>query len=169
GPAVFYCDVAPLDIARFGQTLTKHSHRGRTRSGRTGAEPTNHRHRRLLRACRERPRGRGAAEQRDDLAPPHSITSSATDSSVGGTVRPSMVAVYAYLAIHFRDVSPVTHQPADCGNVAGTGCHGNRMARRHSGQLQPPTDEKSILADEQGVRRLAPKICEGGIDFAAGA
>src|SRR5262249_49239065 len=51
----------------------------------------------LLRARRERPRGRGAAEQRDDLAPPHSITSSATDSSVGGTVRPSMVAVWALM------------------------------------------------------------------------
>ena len=41
---------------------------------------------RLLRARRERPRGRRAAEQRDELAPPHSITSSARASSVGGTV-----------------------------------------------------------------------------------
>src|SRR5262249_27274699 len=89
--------------------------------------------------------------------------------TVSGRFGGYLTGVDAYLAIHFRDVSPVTHQPADFGNVAGTGCHGNRMARRHSGQLQPPTDEKSILADEQGVRRLAPKICEGGIDFAAGA
>ena len=37
----------------------------------------------LLRARRERPRRR-AAEQRDELASPHSITSSAIESSVGG-------------------------------------------------------------------------------------
>jgi hypothetical protein len=36
----------------------------------------DHRHRRLLPACRERPGGR-SAEQRDELPPPHSITSSA--------------------------------------------------------------------------------------------
>src|SRR5262249_60501601 len=33
------------------------------------------------------------AEQRDELAPPHSITSSARASSVGGTSRPSAFAV----------------------------------------------------------------------------
>src|SRR5262249_7883239 len=47
----------------------------------------------LLRARRERPRGRCAAEQRDELTPRHSITSSAVESSVGGTVRPSALAV----------------------------------------------------------------------------
>ena len=47
----------------------------------------------LLRARRERPRRRRAAEQRDELAPLHSITSSARASSVGGTSRPSALAV----------------------------------------------------------------------------
>jgi hypothetical protein len=47
----------------------------------------------LLRARRDRPRRR-AAEKRDELAPPdHSITSSARASSVGGTWRPSVLAV----------------------------------------------------------------------------
>ena len=47
----------------------------------------------LLRARRHRPRGR-AAESRDELAPfHHSITSSARASSVGGTSRPSALAV----------------------------------------------------------------------------
>ena len=36
---------------------------------------------------------RRAAEQRDELAPFHSITSSARASSDGGTVRPSTLAV----------------------------------------------------------------------------
>jgi hypothetical protein len=46
----------------------------------------------LLRPRRERPCGR-AAEKRDELAAPHSITSSARASSVGGTSRPSALAV----------------------------------------------------------------------------
>src|SRR5262245_10393214 len=48
---------------------------------------------RPLRACRERPRGRRAADERDELAPLHSITSSAWASNVGGTSRPSAFAV----------------------------------------------------------------------------
>src|SRR5262245_29204256 len=51
----------------------------------------------LLRACRERPRGRRTAEQRDELAAlhlrGHSITSSARASSVGGTSMSSALAV----------------------------------------------------------------------------
>ena len=47
----------------------------------------------LLRARRERPRRRRTAEKRDELAPPHSITSSARASRDGGTVRPSILAV----------------------------------------------------------------------------
>src|SRR5262249_60251202 len=52
------------------------------------------RHRRLLRACCARQRDRRAAEQRDEGAPPHSITSSAATSSLSGTVRPSILAVW---------------------------------------------------------------------------
>ena len=47
----------------------------------------------LLRACRHRPRHSRAAEQRDELASPHSITGSAVVSSAVGTVRPSVFAV----------------------------------------------------------------------------
>src|SRR5215831_9416578 len=52
----------------------------------------------LLRASRERPGSRRAAEQRDELAAlyccGHSITSSAATSRPGGTVRPSVFAVF---------------------------------------------------------------------------
>jgi len=51
-----------------------------------------HRHR-LLRLCCKQPYRSHAPEQTDELAPPHSITSSARASSVGGTVRPSARAV----------------------------------------------------------------------------
>src|SRR5262249_47169965 len=56
-------------------------------------EESNHRHRRLLRARGERPRRRRAAEQRDEGATFHSITSSARASTVGGLSRPSALAV----------------------------------------------------------------------------
>src|ERR1700747_2664207 len=48
---------------------------------------------RLLPARRERPDGHRAAEQRYERAPFHSITSLARASSVGGTSRPSALAV----------------------------------------------------------------------------
>jgi hypothetical protein len=47
---------------------------------------------RLLCARRERPSGR-AADERNELAPSHSITSSARPSSDGGTSSPSALAV----------------------------------------------------------------------------
>src|SRR5262249_49570189 len=91
GPAIFDRDVAAFDIAGFVET----SPDGVKSAGFTirAAEQPNHRHCRLLRARRERPRRRRAAEKRYELATPHSITSSARASSVGGTSRPSALAV----------------------------------------------------------------------------
>src|SRR6266516_3918413 len=54
---------------------------------------SNHRHRGLLRARRKRPRRSRTAEQRDELASPHSITSSARSRNDSGIVRPSALAV----------------------------------------------------------------------------
>src|SRR5215469_6531355 len=69
--------------------------------------------RRLLRARRERPRG-SAAEQRDELASLHSITSSAATSRPGGTVSPSAFAV-----LRFTIVSNLV---AACTPVGRRGC-----------------------------------------------
>src|SRR5262245_3132452 len=55
---------------------------------------SDHRHRRLLRACYERPCGNTATEERDELAPLHPITSSASASSLSGIWRPSALAVF---------------------------------------------------------------------------
>src|SRR5262245_22326165 len=55
----------------------------------------------LLRARRERPRGRRAAKQRDELAALHSISSSARASSVGGTSRPSARAVFRLITVSY--------------------------------------------------------------------
>src|SRR5262249_55530059 len=92
-PSVFDRHVLALDVAGFAQALTEGDHGACERPRRRAVEEPNHRHRRLLRARRERPSGRRATEQRDEYAPLHSITSSARASSVGGTSRPSAFAV----------------------------------------------------------------------------
>ncbi len=51
----------------------------------------------LLRTRREWQCGSRAAQQRDELAASHSITSSAATSSLSGTVRPSILAVSALM------------------------------------------------------------------------
>src|SRR5262249_56500896 len=84
--------VLALDEALFFQALTERDQDLRVLAERPGAEDPDHRHRRLLPTRRERPRRR-AAEQRHERAAPHSITSSARASSVGGTSRPRTLAV----------------------------------------------------------------------------
>src|SRR5262249_41858648 len=97
-PAVFDRDILPLDIAGFLKTFTEGGHKERVSSGRSAAEESDHRHRRLLRPRREWPCCRRAAEQRDELAPFHSITSSASCWRCEGTSRPSVLAVLRLIA-----------------------------------------------------------------------
>src|SRR5262249_58245619 len=91
------CDhnILPLDKSNFAQSLLKGSDYASGLAGRAAANKTDHRHRRLLRVRRQRPR-RCAAEQRDELAAArprvHSITSSARATTVAGTSRPSALA-----------------------------------------------------------------------------
>ena len=128
---------------------------GSGRSRAPAQEPDHRQLARLLRARRERPRGRRAAEQRDERAPFHSITSSAVASSVGGTVRPSILAVLrvddqlelgrlhdrqvrglgaledaaaidADLTTRIRQARSVAHQPAGFGILSRAKCRGNR-------------------------------------------
>src|SRR5262249_20282699 len=97
-PARLDRDRATLDPTEFAQSMRKSGgpqsvgrRRGRPQ------EPDGRQLPRLLRARRERPRGRRSAEQRYELAPfhlcGHSITSSARASSVGGTSRPRALVV----------------------------------------------------------------------------
>src|SRR5262249_10887050 len=95
-PAIFDRDVLTLDVTGFVQATAERGRHGSVRLSRLSIQESDHRHRRLLRARAERPRRR-AAEQRDELAPfhrcNHSITSSARAISIGGTSRPSVLAV----------------------------------------------------------------------------
>ena len=91
--AVFDRHVLALDIAGFFQAQTERGQKVWVIAGRPAGEKPDHRHRRLLRARRERPHRRRAAEQRDEVAAVHSITSSAMASSLSGIWRPSVLAV----------------------------------------------------------------------------
>src|SRR5262245_33242286 len=61
-PAVLDRDVLAFGIARILQAPAKCTQAFREPVGRYGAEETDYWHRRLLRPCRQRPRGRRAAE-----------------------------------------------------------------------------------------------------------
>jgi hypothetical protein len=91
-PEVFGRHVPALDIAGFGKALVERAHTGHNQIRRSGVEEPDHRQRRLLRARRERPCCH-AAEERDEIAAFHSITSSARSKIDGGTARPSASAV----------------------------------------------------------------------------
>src|SRR6516162_747474 len=76
-----HSDVLPLDKSGLVQALPECANQVLGAGRRRGAEKADHWHHRLLRPRRERPRGRRAAEQRDERAPSHSITSSARPTS----------------------------------------------------------------------------------------
>src|SRR5262249_15997185 len=94
GPAVLDRRILALDIAGFAQAPTESGYPGGECYIRSAVEETNQRHRRLLRPRRERPRSRRAAEERNELATFHSITSSARTRIVVGIVTPSALAVF---------------------------------------------------------------------------
>ena len=70
-PSKFDCDISTVGKSRFVETLAEGSYTAGEGVRRLGAKITDHRHCPLLRACRERPRGSGAAEKRDELATLH--------------------------------------------------------------------------------------------------
>src|SRR5262249_30795623 len=101
GPAIFDARVAAVGPTKLLQALRESGEPGLTFRI-IGGEIHEHAdapHRlALLRARRERPRRRCAAEQRDEAASLHSITSSARASRLSGTVRPSALAVLRLIA-----------------------------------------------------------------------
>src|SRR6516165_8162588 len=96
-PAVLDRDIAAFGETGFIEPATKCCREIGAGFGRAVDEKPDDRHRCLLRTRRERPRGCRTAEQRDELASFHSITSSAMASSDGGTVMPSILAVSALM------------------------------------------------------------------------
>src|SRR5262249_8136028 len=89
-PMVLDRHVLAFDVAGFVKAFAEGGHKMRDDIGRPDVDEPDHW---LPSARRLWPRGSRAAEQRDELAPFHSITSSARASSVDGTSRPSALAV----------------------------------------------------------------------------
>src|SRR5262245_40687838 len=93
-PAILDRHVLALGITGSTNALPECGHKICTISRlRDAEEPDGRQLSRLLPARRERPRRRRAAEQRDECAASHSITSSARASNVAGTSMPSALAV----------------------------------------------------------------------------
>src|SRR6516164_6121582 len=96
-PAILDRHILALDVAGFTDAMPECGQIART-IGRRAAEEPDHWHRRLLRARRERPSSRQAAEKRDELAAPHhSITSSARTSTDGGIINPRAFAALSLM------------------------------------------------------------------------
>src|SRR6516162_975704 len=91
-PAIFDREIAAVDPAEIAHSLHEGGGPLALRRRATRSEQSDSRHLRLLCARRERPRSR-AAEQRDELAALHSITSSASVIKVFGIVMSSALAV----------------------------------------------------------------------------
>src|SRR5262249_21702667 len=93
-PAILDRNIAALSPAKLTQSLHKSSSPGTPDRSFRAQEADGRQLARLLRARRQRPSDRRAAEQRDELAASHhSITSAARASNVAGTSRPSTLAV----------------------------------------------------------------------------
>src|SRR5262249_20517198 len=89
-PMVLHRHVLALDVAGFVEALAEPGNKGRVRQ--SGIDEADHRHRRLLRARRERPRNR-STHQRYKCAASHSITSSARGMIDVGNTIPNLFAV----------------------------------------------------------------------------
>ena len=128
----------------------------------------------------------------------YSITSSASASSVGGTVRPSALAVLrlitnsnlvgcmdrqvgrllalenaagidAGLAVRFGKAGSVAHQAAGHGELAPKVDRGHRVAGRQRDDLIAPAVEERIGANDERAGPLLDHGCEGRVDVAFGA
>src|SRR5262249_59995293 len=84
-----------FDVTGVFQGLAECRHQVRVKG--LAIKKSDHRNRRLLRACLQRPRRRRATEQRDELAAldlrAHSITSSASVSRLSEMLSPSALTV----------------------------------------------------------------------------
>src|SRR5262249_62338339 len=91
-PAILDREIAAVDPAEIAHSLHEGGGPLALRRRAARSEQSDGRHLRLLRARRERPRGR-TAKQCDELPALHSITSSARASTAAGMSRPRAFAV----------------------------------------------------------------------------
>src|SRR5262245_51857956 len=77
--------------------------------------------------------------------------------------------IIADLTIHIHNVASVGHQPAGLGKFTVPIYRGEPVAPRQEDELDTPSVEECVVADEEGVGALARNSREGRIDLAAGA
>ena len=134
------------------------------------------------------PRRRRAADQRYELAPSHSITSSASncdrvghleakrpgrlqvdhklefgglcDRQVGGLhALEDLTGVDTDLTKHVWNIGPIAHQPTGFDKVTlGIG-RGNPMMRRERHKLDGPASEEPVGGDEESVGPVGARGC----------
>jgi len=103
-PARFDPHVLTIGITGLAQAIAKCNEALGVRLRRSGLQQPDDRQRRLLRARGERwqhGRRRRAADERDEVAPPHSITSSARDAKAGDTNKPMAFAALRFITIWY--------------------------------------------------------------------
>src|SRR5262249_33145070 len=93
-PAVFDGHVPAFDVTGFAQALTECVNSSCERGRRCTMQKPDDRHRSLLRTRPERPRGRRTAEQRDERAAGHLITSSARWPSFLARLRKALTQIF---------------------------------------------------------------------------
>jgi hypothetical protein len=119
-PAEFDGHVVPVNETALPQAGAERVEEVHGILRRPGAHVSDHRNGRLLRARGERPCGRRSAEKRNELAPLHSITSSARADRVGEISSPSAFAVFRLITNSYlvdcitgrsADLSPLSTRP----------------------------------------------------------
>ena len=114
-----------------------------------------------LRECGERPRRSGAAERRDEGAPPHSITSSALASNIAGISTPSALAVLRLTIVSNFVACSIGMSPgfAPLRNLVDE--HGG--AAKHSVEVDAVADQAAMGGDDWGRdRRQAALLGDRG-------
>ena len=113
----------------------------------------------LLRARHDWQVRRRTAEKRDELAPLHSITSSARARSVGGTVRPSALAV-----LRLMTNSYLVGLPRRAFRLSGCGRHRRLHGSRRAPLLRRGGRASVWRALSDGVYAGEPAHAGAGLD-----
>ena len=132
-PAVFDGDVAADVVPALAQTRSQCFRQMGVPFCARAAKKSDHRHRRLLCARRERPRGCCAPEKRDELAPPHGLPSSE------GRILPhryakTLLCITAKLIGEWQRMGWTGRAPAPNGSQSWFGAfeeHGGRIAMHY--------------------------------------
>src|SRR5438128_10733829 len=189
--AILKKNVAPLDIAELLYGSAEGPKILRRRGSGAAVQDTDESRGSLPCARRKRP-CRHAAEERNELPPPHSITSSARARKLGGISRPSALAVkdeleqrwlhvrhfcgagtfedLAYidagLAVHPGDARPVAQKPARCRELPHEIHRRQHVLLSEGYDLVAAIQHDRVGRGDEGVCLCLEKLLKGTVDLA---